>query len=206
MKILLSASTQSKVLLVASIAAVLVLGGESFVQAKLFDKSGKGMCFSKTKGDETDVEAQSSNAQSFKRLTWDPLRLAVLRLGFTEWPATSRFNHGKYNGEFTCAYCGNLLFDSNAKYDSRSGWPSFWRSATDTSMAYKMELGGRLECRCQKCESHLGHVFLDGPTPSSVESPLLAESPASDPRSKNNRYLPRFCINGAAIKFRDRGE
>eukprot|EP00977_Amphora_coffeiformis_P027789 scaffold34645_cov201-Amphora_coffeaeformis.AAC.4 len=204
MKVSPSRSTQRKALLFASIAAVLVLGGESFVNAKLLDRSGKTMCFSKE--DKKDVEPQLSNTQEVKRLTWNPLRLAVLRLGFTEWPATSRFNYGKYNGEFTCAYCGNLLFDSSAKYDSGSGWPSFWRSATDTSLAYKMEFDGRLECRCQKCKSHLGHVFLDGPTPSSVEPPLLAESPAMDPRSKTGRYLPRFCINGTAMTFRDSEE
>ena len=193
-----SRSIKRKAFLFASIAAVLLIGGESFCTR--VDRSTKTMCLSRKNESETDTEAVS-NAEEIKRLTWNPLRLAVLRLGFTEWPATSPFNYGEYNGEFTCAYCGNLLFNSNSKYDSGSGWPSFWRSAKETSIDYKFD--GRLECRCQKCKSHLGHVFLDGPTPSSVEQSLLAESPGPDPRSQTGRYLPRFCINGAAMRFRD---
>lgn len=201
-------SVRRKSLFFASVAAFLIVGGDSFVQGKhLWDRSNssnkKTMCFSSTKDDESKTETGQQN-ESIQRQTWNPFRLAVLRLGLTEFPMTSPLNYGKYDGEFTCSYCGNLLFDSNAKYDSGSGWPSFWRSATETSMDYRMEMDGRLECRCQKCKSHLGHVFLDGPTPSSVEQPLLEASPESDPRGRTNRYLPRFCINGAAMKFRDR--
>ena len=161
----------------------------------------KTMClFSSTKKDESSSETQAAsssssanddNKQGFKVQTWNPFRLAVLRLGMTEFPATSPFNYGKYNGEFTCAYCGNVLFDSNSKYDSGSGWPSFWRSADSASIDYLMELDGRLECRCQKCKSHLGHVFLDGPGPASVDQSVLEASPASDPRGKTGRYLVR---------------
>ena len=173
------------------------------MQANLLDRNARSMCFSSTKEDEKETKNDTENNE-IKMQTWNPFRLAVLRLGLTEFPMTSPFNYGKYDGQFTCAYCGNLLFDSNSKYESGSGWPSFWRSADSTSIDYKMELDGRLECRCQKCKSHLGHVFLDGPNPSSVDETLLNESPESDPRSKTGRYLPRFCMNGAAMKFRDR--
>ena len=203
----ISRSLQKKAFLLASIAAVLVVGGESFVQANILDRRNtkKTMCFSgSNQEDESETITTATNKESFKVQTWNPFRLAVLRLGMTEFPATSPLNYGKYDGEFACAYCGNVLFDSTSKYDSKSGWPSFWRSADSTSIDYKMELDGRLECRCQKCKSHLGHVFLDGPGPSSIDQSLLEASPTSDPRGQTGRYLPRFCINGAALKFRDR--
>jgi peptide-methionine (R)-S-oxide reductase len=134
--------------------------------------------------------------------TWNPLRLLVLKLGFTEPAWTSPLNYGKLDGIFRCAFCGQDLFDSDAKYDSGSGWPSFWRSIEDGAISYKMEWDGRLECRCGRCSSHLGHVFLDGPLPSQVSAEMLELSPASDPRGKQaNGYLPRFCINGASLRY-----
>ena len=152
------------------------------------------MCFSKA-SDEKDFTVQTNN----------PLRLLVLRLGLTELRYTSPFNYGKYDGEFACAYCGQPLFDSTGKYDSGSGWPSFWRSLDESSIAYKREIDGRLECQCKKCSSHLGHVFLDGPLTTEVDATLLDESPSSDPRSRTGTYLPRFCVNGASLTFKGRG-
>jgi peptide methionine sulfoxide reductase MsrB len=96
-------------------------------------------------------ESNEANDVTFTVQTWNPLRLLVLRLGLTEPMGASPLNYGTYNGEFTCAFCGNNLFDSTSKYDSSSGWPSFWRSASDDSVAYKMEFDGRLECRCKRC-------------------------------------------------------
>jgi peptide-methionine (R)-S-oxide reductase len=157
----------------------------------------KTMCFSKgdEAGDKEGVDVQ----------TWNPLRLAVLRLGFTELAWTSPLNYGKKDGKFSCAYCGHELVDSDSKYDSGSGWPSFWRSIDDGAMSYKMENNGSLECRCGKCTSHLGHVFLDGPRPSDVPQDLLSSSPPSDPRSKrDNARLPRYCLNGAALRLNER--
>lgn len=138
-----------------------------------------------------------------QRQTWNPLRLAVLRLGLTEPMMTSSFNYGNYkDGVFNCAYCWNPLFDGSAKYDSGSGWPSFWRTRNDDAISYRMEADGRLECKCKRCNSHLGHVFLDGPRPNTVDSKLLEASPESDPRGRSGTYLPRFCINGAAMTYR----
>ena len=137
--------------------------------------------------------------------TFNPLRLAVLRLGFTEPAWTSPFNYGKKEGVYSCAYCGKELFDSNSKYDSGSGWPSFWRSIDEGAISYKMEFDGRLECRCGRCESHLGHVFLDGPWKDAVSQDLLQASPSSDPRSKRaTSTLPRFCVNGASLTLNER--
>jgi peptide-methionine (R)-S-oxide reductase len=155
---------------------------------------------------------QDQNAPPQLPKTWNPLRLAVLRLGFTEPKMTSPFNYGSSyeykDGVFQCAYCGNDLFDGTAFYDSDSGWPSFWRSSRDEAISYRRERDGRLECKCKRYDSHLGHVFLDGPKLKTVDATLLRKSPASDPRGRpglrSARYLPRFCINGAALTYADK--
>ena len=136
--------------------------------------------------------------------TYNPLRLLVLKAGFTEPMYTSPLNYEKRQGIYNCAFCGHVLFDSSSKYDSRSGWPSFWRSARDGSITYKRELDGRLECQCGNCKSHLGHVFPDGPKPAEpfVSNDLVESMPESDP--KPVQRLPRFCINGASIRFQAR--
>jgi peptide-methionine (R)-S-oxide reductase len=158
-------------------------------------RSKKTMClFSKKENDNDEPD--------FQVQTWNPLRLLVLRLGLTEPMATSPFNYGKYNGKFLCAYCDQEIFDSSAKYDSGSGWPSFWRSTGDGSVKYKREMDGRLECQCARCSSHLGHVFMDGPRPSEVPEELYQTSPETDPRGKTPTYLPRFCVNGASLKYK----
>jgi peptide-methionine (R)-S-oxide reductase len=142
--------------------------------------------------------------QSYDVKTRNPLRLMVLRLGLTEPAWTSPLNYQKKEGTFNCAYCGHELFDTASKFDSGSGWPSFWRSSKEGAMSYKMEFDGRLECRCGRCESHLGHVFLDGPRESDVPEGLLGSSPPSDPRSKReNSRLPRFCVNGASLTIKE---
>jgi len=152
---------------------------------------------------DTQTEQKAKETNKIQRLTWNPLRLGVLRLGLTEPAMTSPLNYGKYDGTFTCAYCGATLFASTAKYDSGTGWPSFWRTAQEGAVEYKRDLTG-LECHCARCDSHLGHVFLDGPRPGSVPQPELQDSPASDPRG--SAYLPRYCINGAALNYKKREE
>lgn len=177
----------------------------------LFSKKGETSDpqLDRNNGEETSKDAagganDNSNSTKSKPLTWNPLRLAVLRLGLTEPAMTSPLNYGTYNGVFTCAYCGAALFDSTAKYDSGTGWPSFWRTAVPQAVAYQRDLTG-LECHCARCNSHLGHVFLDGPRPAAVPSDLLRDSPASDPRGgTENARLPRYCINGAALNYRAR--
>jgi peptide-methionine (R)-S-oxide reductase len=193
-------SSHRNVLLWTSVAAILAVGSESFVTAAATPRPSP-MCFM-FNGNNPDPG--TTGDADYTVQTWNPLRLAVLRLGLTEPAATSPLNYGSFDGgSFTCAYCGNLLFDATAKYDSGTGWPSFWRSAEASSVDYKREFGGGLECQCRRCSSHLGHIFLDGPTPGSVEAEVLASSPESDPRGTTGRYLPRFCINGAALKVRE---
>ena len=113
-----------------------------------------------------------------------PVQYEVLRRHATERAGTSPLNHEKRKGEFRCAGCGAPLFDSSTKYESGSGWPSFWApkdqavdTTTDTSHGMT-----RTEVHCAKCGGHLGHVFPDGPQPTGQ----------------------RYCMNGAALKFEEK--
>jgi peptide-methionine (R)-S-oxide reductase len=132
--------------------------------------------------------------------TRNPLRLAVLRLGMTEPAWTSPLNREKRAGMFTCAGCGAPLFPSTAKFESGTGWPSFYASADkEGSLAFKKEWDGRIECRCKACGGHLGHAFADGPRPEELKNgggPV----PKGDLQPTNGRR-PRYCINGLAITF-----
>ena len=122
---------------------------------------------------------QKSDAEWQKEL--DPLQHHVLRDHGTERPFSSPLNNEKRTGVFRCAGCGEPLFDSNTKYESGSGWPSFWAAkdnAVDTSTDTSHGMV-RTEVTCAKCGGHLGHLFPDGPRPTG----------------------DRYCMNGAALKF-----
>ena len=110
-----------------------------------------------------------------------PDQYQVLREHGTERAGTSPLNQEKRQGMFRCAGCGEPLFDSSTKYESGSGWPSFFKpleGAVDT--AEDASLGRlRTEVHCAKCGGHLGHVFPDGPQPTGE----------------------RYCMNGVALKF-----
>ena len=113
-----------------------------------------------------------------------PEQYRVLREHGTERAGTSPLNHEKRKGVYFCAGCGTPLFDSDTKYESGSGWPSFYKpldSAVDTTTD-SSHLMVRTEVHCAKCGGHLGHVFPDGPRPTGE----------------------RFCMNGAALKFEEK--
>ena len=153
----------------------------------------------KSTPDNNDNNNDDTENNNPKMKTFNPLRLMVLKAGFTEPMYSSPLNYEKRDGSYACAYCGHTLFDVNSKYDSGSGWPSFWRSNQEGAISYKREFDGRLECRCGNCQSHLGHVFPDGPKFAEKEEELVESMPESDPRAKQR--LPRFCVNGASLKF-----
>ena len=114
----------------------------------------------------------------------DQLQHHVLRDHGTERPFTSPLNNEKRGGLFRCAGCGEPLFDSSTKYESGSGWPSFWAPMDDKVETTVDKSHGmvRTEVHCAKCGGHLGHVFPDGPQPTGE----------------------RFCMNGAALKFEEK--
>ena len=110
-----------------------------------------------------------------------PAQYEVLREEGTERPHSSPLNQEKRKGTFVCAGCGQPLFKSDTKYDSRTGWPSFYASipgAVETKVDRKL-LMARTEYHCARCGGHQGHVFEDGPAPTGQ----------------------RFCNNGLALHF-----
>ena len=113
-----------------------------------------------------------------------PQQYEVLRKHGTEPRGTSPLNKEKRAGTFICAGCGQPLFSSDTKYDSGTGWPSFYQPMDDAvaTTVDRSHFMVRTEVHCKRCGGHLGHVFDDGPDPTGQ----------------------RFCMNGAAMKFEEK--
>jgi len=98
----------------------------------------------------------------------DPGQYAVCRQKGTEPPFSGKYVHCKEDGVYRCACCGNALFASDAKFDSGSGWPSFFRALSPDAVRTEVDHSHgmtRVEVLCARCDAHLGHVFDDGPAP-----------------------------------------
>lgn len=117
---------------------------------------------------EDDKKPLKGQALDYWRDKLTPEQFYVMRQCGTERPFTGKYNNHKVPGEYHCASCLTPLFSSEAKYDSGSGWPSFWKGVDESRLelisdsSHGME---RIEVRCAQCGAHLGHVFDDGPAP-----------------------------------------
>jgi len=126
---------------------------------------------------------QKTDKEWRKQLT--PDEYEVTRQKGTERAGSGEYTHHKGKGTYTCTCCGEALFKSDTKFDSGSGWPSFWKAidkesvAEETDTAYGMQ---RVEILCSNCGAHLGHVFEDGPKPTGL----------------------RYCVNSVSLKFQEK--
>ena len=117
------------------------------------------------------------------KLTLSPEQYKVLRECGTEPPFTGKYVNHKENGVYVCAGCGNELFSSDTKYESGSGWPSFWDQVSEDAIERREDNSlwmKRTEIVCKKCGGHLGHIFDDGPNPTGL----------------------RYCVNSLSLDFK----
>lgn len=148
---------------------------------------------SKMKDDKQkkEIKEKSTSEVQLSEEEWknilSPEQYRVIRQCGTEPPFSGKYYNHHDTGTYACAACGNELFLSDAKYESGSGWPSFWQAVDSTKILELKDttLGMvRTEIKCRRCGAHLGHVFEDGPPPTGL----------------------RYCVNSASLKFSKKGE
>ena len=128
------------------------------------------------------MEAKVTKTEEQWRDELTPEQYEILRRQGTEPPFTGKYVYSKEDGIYRCAACGNELFSSDTKFDSGTGWPSFYDAAAESKVELRPDNSHfmrRTEVVCARCGSHLGHVFDDGPEPTHL----------------------RYCMNSVSLKF-----
>ncbi len=139
-----------------------------------------------SKGPKTVIEKIEKPDVEWKKVL-TPEQYRVLRDHGTERAGTSPLNNNKKKGVYVCAACGLTLFSSDTKFESGTGWPSFWAPIDPTHVGTSVDrsfFSTRTEVHCARCGGHLGHVFPDGPPPTGQ----------------------RYCMNGVALKFEEKAK
>jgi peptide-methionine (R)-S-oxide reductase len=165
-------------LMAAGTVAAIAADAKRTVRIATFDAYGKRTGVAEVERVEKTIDQWQAQLS--------PEQYEVTREAGTEEPFTGKYAEYDHDGVYGCVCCGTVLFDSKTKFDSGTGWPSFWQPIAEENVVVATDKSfgmTRDEVRCARCNGHLGHVFDDGPPPTHL----------------------RYCMNSAALVFAPRG-